>query len=300
MIGGYHLYPIGPKLDINTGVLRTDTLSARIAGGAGENNKTKPANKPRNSASAIADPLQIISNYIGSDGCIGKCRFSPAIDETKEKIGAGNYTEVAKALIAKADPKVSDQIAELKEQLKPDGPTDTTWMSNFNIEDVLSRLSKVPEHKFVAFRCELRDFDSDGRCALDAFECTPGWCYGIVLNTDKSPGRGEHWIAVFADLRADDRWTVEFFNSGKSTFPEFAKLISDWAAKLRKIEGAPSQIDTLNVVKKQIQFDNTECGVYSVIFVIGRVINIPSEAFNGEHAIPFKKINEMRKVLFNN
>lgn len=295
---GYNLYPIGPKLDIITGALRVDTLSARIAGGARKQMGGTRENKNTSAITTVSNPVDVITNHIGNGECIGKCKVNPVIEKIKDDIGAENYRKVLEKLSEKGDATHAPHIEELKKQLKPPGPIDTTWLSNFNIEDVLSLFSKNPEHKFVAFKCELRDFDNGGQRALDKFECKTDWCYGIVLNTDKSPGRGEHWVAVFADLRSPDRWTVEYFNSGKNTFPEFAKLITDWADKLRAIDGAPAQIDAFNVVKNQLQYDNTECGVYSLSFVIGRVIGIPSEAFSGNEPIPFEKINALRKTLF--
>ncbi|MHB8736930.1 MAG: hypothetical protein ACYC6M_16625, partial [Terriglobales bacterium] len=115
--------------------------------------------------------------------------------------------------------------AEKASRFKAEGPRNSRkWLSNFNIDDTLAQWARVfPE--FYAYPFAMMDFAKTGSDLATVNVCEamrrrrpqgPFKCFGCVVNTDVSTGRGRHWVAVFIDVRGASQppvWTVEYFNS---------------------------------------------------------------------------------------
>ena len=95
---------------------------------------------------------------------------------------------------------------------------------------------------------------------------------GIIFNTDPHTMSGEHWIALFADFHKG----IYFFDSyGVKPPKEVDRLMKKLQAQCHKL-GNKIQ---LYYNDKRHQFKNSECGVYSMHFII--------KLLEGE---PFKKV----------
>ncbi len=162
---------------------------------------------------------------------------------------------------------------------RPVGPAGGhKWLSTINIRDVLKQYENVyPD--FIALGPVPIDF-----CKLAYNEV----CHinlkqvlakgkrriGIVFNTDPSDKPGKHWVSMFIDLRGNpDQWEVNYFDSyGKARVaPEIRDLI-----KYLKTQN-PSMIVRMNcsddfcTAMINHQKLNTECGVYSINFIVERL-----------------------------
>ena len=108
-------------------------------------------------------------------------------------------------------------------------------------------------------------------------------CYCVVLNTDKCTGGGIHWFCVFCDFRTRP-FTIEYFNSsGNSPMLRVQRWMviqnnnineyreknkNPYRSKLIIHRGLVHQTDS-----------NSECGPYSLLYIMNRVKKVPAMAF---------------------
>lgn len=117
---------------------------------------------------------------------------------------------------------------------------------------------------------------------------------GMIFNLDPHFKGGSHWVSVFVDC---DRKFVFFFDSnGDPTPKEIVKL-----AERIKAQG---ERDKLNLeirenAPMEHQYENTECGIYSIYFIKSMVEGAHYNKFTekGER-IPDEKMEELRKIYF--
>jgi hypothetical protein len=97
---------------------------------------------------------------------------------------------------------------------------------------------------------------------------------GIVFNTDPSDKPGKHWVSMFVDLTGNpEHWEINYFDSyGRARIsPEIMELIEYLKSQ------NPHFIVRMNCSDKACtssinhQKLNTECGVYSINFIVERL-----------------------------
>ncbi len=185
---------------------------------------------------------------------------------------------------------------DLGDRFAAQGPwNSTTWLSNDHIDQVLEQWRiKFPKFYHVPF--QMRDFAKTGgeltrvNWREVAGEYTS---LGCILNTDTSRGTGEHWVAFYVDFV---NRTVEYFDSaGHKPHPEFSSFVVDTAHRLSEVTGK-RYTDQL-VTRVEHQQGNTECGVYSLYYIISRLNGVPYKAFE-YGKIDDNMMVEFRKLLF--
>ena len=188
--------------------------------------------------------------------------------------------------------------------IKEDGPLDGEWLNNENIYNVLEGWQTFNK-KFYPIGYAMRDFEKHP----DDYELSyidpvakvnEGFnCFGCVCNTDVHSGGGIHWVAMFVDLRDNNKWTAEFFNSTGRPYREFIAGIEKMAKKLR--DAFPDKdIQALNVTEVEHQESDSECGLYSLYYIYFRLLlNKPYGLFN---KVKFRDIDmfTFRKSIFAN
>ncbi len=87
---------------------------------------------------------------------------------------------------------------------------------------------------------------------------------GIVFNLDDHDGPGTHWVSMFVDL---DEKIIFYYDSALNAVPhEISKLKREIIKQGKKLE-QPIHFDYMqNDVAHQTT--NTECGMYSIFFII--------------------------------
>ena len=175
-------------------------------------------------------------------------------------------------------------------RFKPYGPTGSEWLSNFDIENVLTRYSQF-NPKFTHFPFHMIDFyETKEEIAVRDFskDKKEKRCMGLVMNTDDSRGMGIHWFALFIDFR--ENGTVEYFNS--SGLPPL-EPVNRWMIemstnyKCKRVIASPFRY----------QNDNHSCGVYSLYYILSRAEGYSYQKFRN------RKINDelmgnFRQFLF--
>ena len=193
---------------------------------------------------------------------------------------------------------------------KPKGPAE--WKRNpeeWITSDDIDRIEKEFERVFVHYRhvgTYPIDFDKHsktGQCLVSTLCSTDirglyrkGYTQlGIVFNTDVSSGPGQHWIAVFCDIRPELEYPrMTYFDSyAQKPEPQIQVLMRRWKAEWddTRIHKKPMKL-TYNGTRHQ--YEDSECGVYSIYFHYCCLAGIPMNK-----RIPDEVVRGFRGVLFN-
>jgi hypothetical protein len=159
------------------------------------------------------------------------------------------------------------------------------WLSNFDIEEVAKQYEySHPEFKLIG--PTTIDFDTrlpedGGKCVLEdlckfdlaRFIRAKKNKIGIVFNLDDHDESGSHWVSMFIDI--DNRFLFYFDSADNRIPPEI------WQKKAKSGKPLPLVNRILEQSKKmgmkfefynnkgrQHQKTNTECGMYSLFFII--------------------------------
>ena len=152
---------------------------------------------------------------------------------------------------------------------RPDGPQGRfDWLSTIDINQVLYQYEeKYPDFKFLgAVPLDFMDLDYLPFKKINFTDLESEGCkkFGVIFNTDKSTGRGKHWISLFCDL---EKALIYFSDSMGTRQPkevnEFMKNIEKYLIDTKKKSDADIRYN-----KTQHQKGNSECGVYSINFIL--------------------------------
>jgi hypothetical protein len=97
----------------------------------------------------------------------------------------------------------------------------------------------------------------------------------FVFNTDKHDQDGEHWISLFVGLdpREKRSFGVYFYDSVAKAPPKEVKKLMEWLAAQMNDVVVVKNNTTIPVRSNTVrrQYRNTECGMYSMLFLIRMV-----------------------------
>ena len=180
----------------------------------------------------------------------------------------------------------------------------TEWLSTDDIEKMEKSYKRLfSNYEYVGtFPMDFGDKSETGSCLVSAL-CSMDirklaskgkTQIGIVFNTDVSTGPGEHWVAVFCDLRSDLEYPrMTYFDSyGQEPEKEIKKLMTRWKQEW-DASGRHSMPMELTYNKTRHQRKNTECGMYCVYFHYCCLMEIPMEK-----RIPDDVMAALRGLLF--
>lgn len=178
------------------------------------------------------------------------------------------------------------------------------WLSSTDIDAIEKQYSKVFSEYYYVGAVPI-DFDkksSLGTCLVSSL-CSldikalykKGYRQiGVVFNTDKSTGPGEHWIALFCDIRPELEYPrITYFDSyAEKPEKEVVRLMKRWAEtwNATKIHQKPMKL-TYN--KTRHQYENSECGMYCLYFHLCCLTGTSME-----DRIPDKVVRGFRGLLF--
>lgn len=117
---------------------------------------------------------------------------------------------------------------------------------------------------------------------------------GIVVNTDPHDGPGQHWVAVFVDIRPElEHPRMTYFDSyGMKPEKEIKVLMKRWKQQWDETDMHPNPMKlTYNATRHQ--YKDSECGMYSLYFHYACLMEIPMD-----EKIPDDVINSFRNLLF--
>lgn len=146
------------------------------------------------------------------------------------------------------------------------------WLDNYNIEDVMQQYEDKYK-EFIFLGPTPIDFDLKnkyGKCMVDELckikisnlKKKKKYKIGIVFNLDPHYKDGQHWIALYCDIKKSE---IYYFDSyGLEPTNEIKILINRFYDELYKINNKC----IIEINNKRHQFKNSECGVYCLYFLI--------------------------------
>lgn len=198
---------------------------------------------------------------------------------------------------------------QLTEIFSPDSPeswkrTPNEWLSNIDIEKVIKQYeAKYKCFKFIGPVPIDFDLKINGSC-VESQMCNFNlqqeinqrkFKFGIIFNTDPHDKSGEHWISLFINLR---KKFIYFFDSAGTPIPPqimaFVTRVQQQALSLAK----PLTL-TFDQNTKQHQHGGTECGVYSLFFIIHMLEDKTTTNYYRKEKLTDNFIQRFRKVYFN-
>ena len=217
-----------------------------------------------------------------------------------------------------------DLESEIEHNFKVKGPRDNTkWLNNEDIDDNLNQWA-ITFPQFFPCPFAMIDFDKMGeplhRYNLSdiykgkhrAFGKEKRECdtFACAINTDKHTGGGQHWMALFVDMRGKngEPWTVEFFNS---TGSPPAQSIVNWMVRtseyLKQFRSNNTNnanntisgpVDVIYVTNIQHQRSKTECGMYTLFYIRSRLEGKSYQLFLSGERVSDDAMIEFRKHCF--
>ncbi len=117
---------------------------------------------------------------------------------------------------------------------------------------------------------------------------------GIVINTDPHDGPGQHWVAVFCDIRPELEFPrVTYFDSyAENPEKEVKVLMKRWKDQW-DATGIHAKPMKLTYNKTRHQYKDSECGMYCLYFHYACLLQLPMN-----QQIPDDVINSFRNFLF--
>jgi hypothetical protein len=163
------------------------------------------------------------------------------------------------------------------------------WLSTMDINYVLKQYEKFDD-TFYFLGAQPCDFLKLGPNPLPLLPKGKKKI-GLVLNWDTHDRSGSHWVAIF--IETEDDKNIDYFDSTGDS-PKGNKHIFSVLQFLKKqIPGSKIRIN-----KRVHQRENTECGVYSIYFIIQRILGNDFKSIT-DHIIHDKDMNLFRNFIFN-
>jgi len=217
-----------------------------------------------------------------------------------------------------------------KNTLRPEGPKGKyEWLSTLDINNIMVQYHSIYKD-FIFFGALPYDFEDIGVLEMNTDELFNDMInkgkkrFGMVINLDSHNMSGSHWVGLYSDF---DKNQVYFFDSvGKKPKKKIKKFINsivtfmynkNYPAKKLNINNVLKSLNNNNLqnlgsedisnLKKfdikynkiQQQYKDSECGVYSVNFII-RLLEGESFEHISNNITYDDKMNKNRKIYFRN
>ena len=201
--------------------------------------------------------------------------------------------------------------SDMTDSFAPESPEEwkenpNEWLSSIDIMKVMKQYEK-------AYKCfdfigpSPIDFDTRklyGECVWEelcnfnlAQQIKDGKTkIGIIFNTDTHDKPGQHWISMFINIKKKH---IFFFDStGDKPQPEimaFVKRIKEQGLALKN--KIVFKYDSNEGIEHQ--YGNTECGIYSLFFIVHILEEKLTEHYLKTHILKDEYMQKFRKVYFN-
>jgi len=201
--------------------------------------------------------------------------------------------------------------AELLDAFAPKSPKEwkknpNEWLSSIDILEVMNQYEK--EYKCFEFLGPSPiDYDTHkiyGECVWEEL------CHfnlknqikngktkiGIIFNLDPHYKGGSHWVSLFINIK---KGTIFFFDSAGETVPSQIKKFSDTVIQQGKELDTPIKFKFDENHPVEHQYKNTECGIYSIFFIIHMLEDKITGHYLKTHILKDEYMQKFRKVYYN-
>jgi len=180
------------------------------------------------------------------------------------------------------------------------------WLSSLDINNVMKQYERVyPCFDFLG--PSPIDYDTpevDGQCVWEElchFELkremnSKKFKFGVIFNLDPHYKPGSHWVSLFINAK---KGSIFYFDSAGEEIPKrimkFVDTIIDQGSKLSK----PIHFTFDQNYPVEHQYGNTECGIYSLFFIVHMLEDKITDHYLKTHILRDKYMEKFRKVYFN-
>ena len=119
---------------------------------------------------------------------------------------------------------------------------------------------------------------------------------GMIFNTDTHDKPGAHWISMFVNIK---KGQIFFFDSVGDTAPEEIQVLVATIMKQGKMLSPPIQFVYDENYPVEHQYKNTECGIYSLFFIIHLLEDKVTSNYFKTHKLKDAYMHTFRKKYFN-
>jgi hypothetical protein len=201
--------------------------------------------------------------------------------------------------------------SELENSFAPEAPKEwkknpNEWLSSIDILNVMKQYEKA--YKCFEFIGPTPiDFDYKkmyGSCVWDEL-CNfnlneqiknKKMKIGVIFNTDPHNKPGQHWISLFINIK---KGKIFFFDSAGSEIPREIKIFVERIIKQGTELNPPIHFQFDQNYPVEHQYGNTECGVYSLYFIVHMLEDKITGHYLKTHILKDKYMNRFRKIYFN-
>ena len=212
-------------------------------------------------------------------------------------------------LLDKVNLSEETKKAYRKQYLRPKRPTawddkPNTWLDNFNIMHVMKQYEEaIPWFKFLGIFPI--DFSAPNPYKKDKQECLyKETCslnlkeeyakgvrgIGMIFNLDPHYKGGSHWVGLYINLQNIAKPFVGYFDS-------YAYKVPPLIARLMRSFKLQVQTCELGSNARRYQYGSSECGMFSIYFIICMLNGISFKEFCKD-AVNDDTMLELRKILF--
>jgi hypothetical protein len=199
---------------------------------------------------------------------------------------------------------------EIKNSFAPKSPSEwkkkpNAWLSNLDIDAVMKQYEKTYKcFEFLGSTSIDFDLRKNNSCVCNklcnfnlADQIKRGKTkIGIVFNTDPHYKGGEHWISLFINIK---KRFIYFFDSVGTACPKEIRVFADRVINQGKEMQPPIIFEFDQNHPVSHQNTNTECGVYSLFFIINMLKDNLTKEYLKKHRLKDKYIEKFRKIFFN-
>ena len=209
-----------------------------------------------------------------------------------------------KAAFGKVDSDVADSFAPVSPPEWKKNPNE--WLSSIDIMNVMKQYEK-------AYKCfdfigpSPIDFDTRklyGECVWDELcnfsvkkQIKEGKTkIGIIFNTDPHNKPGEHWISMFINIK---KKKIFFFDSTGAKPPKQVMVLVDRIIDEGKSLTPKIDFEFDSNEDIEHQYGNTECGIYSLFFIVHMLEDKFTADYMKTHILKDKYMEQFRHIYFN-
>lgn len=203
----------------------------------------------------------------------------------------------------------------LKNAFRPPKPLEwynnkRTWLNTYDIVFVMEQYEKLyKDFRFLGvYPIDFADSNASGQCIGDIL-CTFNINnllqkrkrrFGMVLNLDRHNEPGSHWVSLYCNLNPKRKnFGIYYYDSVANPATEevtdFMNKVETQVHARYKENVAKSFVVECNKIQKQ--FKNSECGIFSIIFLTQCLKDVPFD-YICEHMRTDDEINRLRNVIY--
>jgi hypothetical protein len=258
-------------------------------------------------------------NTINKNSCIKKSLLSNTIFEGNQSIRdvIDECTNDDKCIISKiTDDNKRREIENIS--FVPKQPSEwklniNEWLSDADILQVISQYEDAYK-EFIFMGPSYIDFDhklyanecvENSLCNFSLQECIKNGHtkIGIIFNLDDHTKSGSHWVSLYIDVKGKYMF---YFDSAANPIPKEITILVERIKQQAKLLNMRFKLHTNGGFEHQ--YNNTECGMYSLFFIITMLTNQYENkvfkntkqkiSFFKKHRISDKYVEELRHEYF--